>query len=104
MSLGNWKVVLLGACRWGFRASKAQTLAQKSLRQIHLEDGRQTKGHTPSREANGHADGYRACGGRIRWISERAAALVLTVQQPCISGVGPNFDHCDPLASVRRGW
>ncbi len=44
----------------GFRESKAQALAQKPLRQIHLEDGRQAEGHAPGGEADRHGDGYRA--------------------------------------------
>jgi hypothetical protein len=65
----------------GFReSSKAQTLAQKPLWQIHLEDGRQAKGHTPKRTANGHGDGYCAYGGRIRQLGERAATLALTIK------------------------
>ena len=88
----------------GFRESKAQTLAQEPLREIHLEDGRQAKLSVPGGEAHRHRDGNGACRGRIGQVGERAAALAVTVQQPRLSGVGPDLYHRDPPRSVRRGW
>ena len=41
---------------------------------------------------------------RVRQVGERAAALAVTVEQSCLSGVGPDFDHRDPRGAVRQGW
>src|ERR1022692_3266775 len=86
----------------GFCKSKAQTLAQKPLRQIHLEDGRQAEGYAPGEEAHRHRNGYRARGLRTRQVGECAAAFIVAVKQSRLSGVGPDFYHRDPPASVRQ--
>lgn len=87
----------------GFCESNAQTLVQIPFGQVHLEDGQQAEGYAPRGKAHRHCNGYRARGGRIGQVGERAAALAVALKEPRISGVGPGFDHRDPLDQLVEG-
>ena len=74
------------------------------LREVHLGNGRETESHFPGSEPHRH--GYGSCTGPgDGWhLEERAAALIRTIEQSCLSAVSRRLNHRGPLAGVRLRW
>src|SRR5438045_3631496 len=80
------------------KARRRRSRRNPSGRFISKRESR-AEGYAPGRKAHRHGNGYRALVRYARKIGERAATFAVTVEQPRLSGVGPDFDHRDSLAS-----
>src|SRR5262249_52848417 len=64
----------------GFRKGKAEPLPQYAFGQVHLENRKQAEGRAPRLKPQRHRHRNRPRGGSAGKVSERAAAVAVTIE------------------------